>query len=173
MKIKKYEEINSTHKYLKENYKKYENKTVIIAERQTAGIGTKGSSWYTGTNKNIAMSILYKPSCKISQLKGLTIEIAKILQKDIEELYNIKLEIKEPNDLMLNHKKISGILTEINTLGEKINYLIISIGFNVNETDFTSEIAEIATSLKKEYERDFDKEKIIKKFIESLENIVN
>ena len=57
MKVEKYETIESTHKYLKENQKKYMEKTAIIANMQTGGIGTKGRSWFTGSNKNIAISI--------------------------------------------------------------------------------------------------------------------
>ena len=70
---------------------------------------------------------------------------------------------------MLNNKKICGILTEISTMGEKINYLIISIGFNVNEDNFSTEIKDIATSLKNEFKRDFKREEIIIKFLENLE----
>ena len=91
------------------------------------------------------------------------------MKKSIYELYNIDLNIKEPNDLLLNNKKICGILTEINTIGEKINYLIISIGFNVNEDNFSTEIKDIAISLKSEFKRDFTREEIIIKFIENLE----
>ncbi|MFR8233396.1 MAG: biotin--[acetyl-CoA-carboxylase] ligase, partial [Clostridia bacterium] len=101
--------------------------------------------------------------------EGLTIKIAKCVKKSIYELYNIDLNIKEPNDLLLNNKKICGILTEINTIGEKINYLIISIGFNVNEDNFSTEIKDIAISLKSEFKRDFTREEIIIKFIENLE----
>lgn len=172
MTIEEYEEIESTHKYIKENQQKYKEKTVIIANRQTGGIGTKGRSWFTGSNKNIAMSVLYRPMCNIKDLDGLTVKIAKILQEEIQNLYNIELKIKEPNDLMLNNKKICGILTETNIIGNKINYLIISIGFNVNETDFPDELEDIATSLKKETGKEFDKQGIIQKFIKALENII-
>ena len=73
---------------------------------------------------------------------------------------------------MLNNKKICGILTETNIIGNKINYLIISIGFNVNETDFPKELEDIATSLKKETGKEFNKEEIIQRFIKALENII-
>ena len=73
---------------------------------------------------------------------------------------------------MLGNKKICGILTETNIIGNKINYLIISIGFNVNETDFPEELEEIATSLKKEAGKEFDKQEIIQRFIQVLENII-
>lgn len=172
MKTQRYKEIESTHKYIKENYKKYDEKIAIIADEQTGGIGTKGRNWYTGTNKNIAISILYKPNCQITKLDGLTIKIAEKIKKLIYKEYKIDLQIKEPNDLILNNKKICGILTEINTIGNEINYLIISMGFNVNETEFPKEVENIATSLKKEYKKEFDKDDLIKKIIQELENII-
>lgn len=172
MKIERYKEIESTHKYIKKNYKKYDENIAIIADKQTGGIGTQGRNWYTGTNKNIAISILYKPKCQVNKLNGLTIKIAEKIKKVIYNEYKIDLQIKEPNDLILNNKKICGILTEINTIGDEINYLIISLGFNVNETEFPKEVENIATSLKKEYSIDFDKEALIEKIIKELENII-
>ena len=168
--IEYFEQIDSTHKYAKKiALENEENGKIIIADMQTAGIGTKGRTWYSGKAKNIAMSIILKPKIKIKKLEGLTIKIANCMKKSIYELYNIDLNIKEPNDLLLNNKKICGILTEINTIGEKINYLIISIGFNVNEDNFSTEIKDIAISLKSEFKRDFKREEIIIKFIENLE----
>ena len=82
-------------------------------------------------------------------------------------MYGYELRIKIPNDLMLNGKKICGILTEVHTQGEKIEYLLISIGFNVNETEF-DELSDIATSLKKEYQKEFDREKIIINIINKI-----
>ena len=73
---------------------------------------------------------------------------------------------------MLNKKKICGILTESNTIGNKINYVIISIGFNVNEDNFPNEIKDIATSLYKETGKKFNKQKITEDFIQILEDII-
>ena len=169
-KIEYFTKINSTHKYAKEiAFENDQNGKIIIADLQTAGIGTKGRKWYSGKAKNIIMSIILKPKITIQQLEGLTIEIANCMKKTIYELYGFNLKIKEPNDLLFDNKKICGILTEINTIGEKINYLIISIGFNVNEENFSTEIKYIATSLKNEYKRNFSREEILIKFIENLE----
>lgn len=115
------------------------------------------------------MTIILQPKCKITDLKNLTIEIANCMQKTIYDLFEIRLDIKEPNDLILNGKKISGILTEINTIGDKINYLLISIGFNVNEEFFSDDLKDIATSLKKEFDKYFSREEIIVSFIRNLE----
>ena len=119
------------------------------------------------------MTIILKPKCKITDLKNLTIEIANCMQKTIYDLFEIRLDIKEPNDLILNGKKISGILTEINTIGEKINYLLISIGFNVNEKFFSDDLKDIATSLKKEFGKDFSRGEIIVSFIRNLEILLD
>lgn len=168
--IEYFEKIGSTHNYAKQIAEKEENDgKVIIAEIQTSGIGTKGRSWYTGSGKNIAMTVILHPKYKISKLEGLTIKIAQIIQNVIKQMYNYDLKIKEPNDLILNDKKICGILTEINTIGEKINYLLISIGFNVNEDNFSEETKQIATSLKQEYHKDYEREEIIINILENLE----
>lgn len=168
--IKYYEQITSTHTMAKQISLQDVNGTILLADLQTAGIGTKGRKWYTGKGKNIAMTIILKPKCKIEKLKNLTKIIAISMQQAIQELYNYELTIKEPNDLLLNGKKICGILTEINTIAEHINYLLISVGFNVNEEEFSQETENIATSLKKEYHKDFKREDIIIKFIEKLED---
>lgn len=164
-KIIYYKEIDSTHLHAKEIEK--QGDAVLIAEVQTKGIGTKGRKWHTGENKNIAMTIIRHPKCKISKLEGITIEIANGIKQIIKEMYGYELQIKIPNDLMLNNKKICGILTEVHTQGEEIEYLLISIGFNVNETEF-GELNDIATSLKKEYRKEFDREKIIINIINKI-----
>lgn len=169
-KIKYYREIESTHLYAKEVEK--QGDYILIAEKQTGGIGTKGRTWHTGENENIAMTMIKHPDCSIKQLEGLTIQIAQVIQKIIKDLYGYKLQIKEPNDLILNGKKISGILTEIHTRGEKIEYLLISIGFNVNQEKFEEEIQEIATSLKREYNKKFNREEIIINIIKEIDEII-
>ena len=172
IKIKYYDELPSTHLYIKENQDKLENGTVIIANKQTAGIGTHGRTWYTGSDDNIAMSMLFKPDCDLSSLNNITVDVAESIKKTIKNLYNIDLTIKYPNDLLLNNKKICGILTEINTISGKINYLIISIGFNVNEICFDDETIKIATSLKKQFSKNFDRKEIILKIIENINGIL-
>ena len=168
-KIECYKEIESTHLLAKNIANKSDSDgKLIIADVQTNGIGTNGRTWHTGNGENIAMTLILKPKAKIQEYSTLTIDIAKAMQKAIKELYNVELTIKEPNDLMLNDKKICGILTEVSTTGEEINYLLISVGFNVNEEKFEGELENIATSLKKEFGLDFSREKIIGKFLQNL-----
>lgn len=168
--IKYFETIDSTHKYIKEHASDLEDRTIAIADNQESGIGTHGRTWYTGDANNIAMSMLIKPNCDIDKLNNITIEIAKSIQGAIKEKYNINLEIKYPNDLLLNNKKICGILTEIRSISKEVTHLIISVGFNVNEVNFDSETEKIATSLKKEFNKNFNREEIILKIIEKIKN---
>ncbi len=171
-KIEYFKEIESTHIYGRKIAEDKESDgKVLLAEVQTGGIGTKGRSWYTGYGKNIAMTIILHPKCKIDELDNLTVEIAEKIKEAIYELYVYKLEIKKPNDLIFNGKKICGILTELHSQGEKIKYLLISFGFNVNEDEFSEETKDVATSLKKETGKDFSREEIIVKIIENLEEI--
>ena len=177
--------IDSTQTEAKKNVNQYSNGTVIIADIQTNGKGTHGRSWYTETN-NIAMTIILKPkifqdylidseeielskSIKVKQLEGFTISIAEDIKKAIKDLYNIDLNIKLPNDLLLNNKKICGILTEITTFKEKVKEIFVGIGFNVNENNFSEEILNIATSLYKETNKKYVIEDIICKIIENIE----
>ena len=174
MKIEYYKKINSTNKYAQTIAQdKESDKKVIIADEQTEGIGTKGKNWYTGSGKNIAMTIILHTTKKVQDLKELPLATAKAIKKAIKELYNYELEIKPPNDLMLNNKKICGILTQINTQAEKINYILIGIGFNVNETEFSKEVKDIATSLKKEYGQEYDRKEIIFKILENIEKEID
>lgn len=167
-----YKEIDSTQDYAKKTAKKdYTDGTIIIADNQTKGKGTKGRKWYTSKESNIIMSIILKEKLNIYNLQGITLKIAECMKESIKSLYNIELTIKEPNDLMLNNKKISGILTESSIIGSKVEYLVIGIGFNVNQNIFDKEIENIATSLKKEFKKNFSREEIIVEFIEKLEKI--
>lgn len=164
-----FDEINSTHTFAKDNIDKIEDGTVILADKQTEGKGTKGRKWYTGSNLNIAMTIILKPNCNIENIKNLTVDVAKIIQNIIKVQYDCDLDIKEPNDLILKERKISGILTESSTIGNKLNYIILSIGFNVNEENFNEETKNIATSLKREYKREFSREEIVFYIIENID----
>lgn len=168
-----YKEIDSTQK---EIWRRIENNqiedgTIIIADIQKSAIGTHGRTWYTDEENNIAFSIYLKPNCRVSKLNGITIEIAQILVNIFKDKYNIKLEIKEPNDLVVSNKKIGGILTETKLNGEIAKYMVIGIGINTNKTKFNKEICDIASSIKKEFGIQVDRHIIIEEFCNQFEKI--
>lgn len=145
------------------------NGTIVLTNKQTNGRGTKENKWYTGEANNIAMTMILLPNCDIDKISGLTMLIAKCIVSTIKELYGYNLQIKIPNDVFLNGKKIAGILTQSSTIDKKVKYILIGIGFNVNEDSFNEDTSNIATSLKKEYNKTFSREEIIKKFLEIFE----
>lgn len=168
-----YEELDSTQDEAKKRIKSaIKNGTIVITDNQTKGRGTKGRSWYSGKANNIAMTIVIYANCTIEKLDGLTIKIAQTLVNSIKKLYNIELNIKEPNDLIVNNKKLAGILTESTTYNNQVKHILVGIGFNVNETEFSKDTINIATSLKNEYGKEFSKEDIIIKFIEQFEKVL-
>ena len=169
-----YDTIDSTQKeiYRRIDNNTIKNGTVIIADIQTNGIGTHGRKWYTECSNNIAFSSYIECNCKIENLNGLTVQIANILQYIFEQFYNVKLKIKEPNDLYFNEKKIGGILTETKISGEIVRYLVIGIGINTSQTKFNNELENIASSIKNEFNIDVDREKIITEFCNCFEKAI-
>lgn len=147
------------------------NNTVIIAKKQTKGIGTHDRIWYNGNeNTNIAMTITFHPNCNISKIKNITIDIADVISNILKKEYNIETKIKAPNDIILNNKKLAGILVETILNGENVSAIFIGIGMNVNQIEFPKEIEIIATSLKKEFDKSFSVEEIIAKILGDIED---
>ena len=101
------------------------------------------------------------PECKISKLKEITIIIAKCIVRTFEKLYNLNLEIKEPNDIVFNSKKIGGILVESKLVGEIVKKLYIGIGINISQQNFNSNIENVASSILNEFNIECNREKII------------
>ncbi len=93
--------------YINEN--KIKNGTVILADIQTEGIGTHGKKWYTDEENNIAFSFFVEMNCNLENSNGITLEIAETILKIFANKYNITLQIKEPNDIYYNGKKLGGI----------------------------------------------------------------
>lgn len=147
--IKYFEKISSTQLVAKEMAEKnIENGTIVITDNQENGIGTHDRKWYSDAGKNIMFTLIIYPKCDVRNLNTITVDIAKCIVNTIEKIYHLKLEIKHPNDIMCNGKKLGGILTQIVTNGEDIRYLLIGIGINVNQEKFEGEIRKTATSLK-------------------------
>lgn len=167
------EEMESTQELAKQLVKSnIKNGTLVITNNQIKGKGTKGRIWEVTKGKNITMTIILKPNLKIEKLEGLTLNIAQAIKEAIKELYGYNLTIKIPNDLLLDGKKICGILTQTASIGNRVNYILIGIGFDVNEENFNKDLQNIATSLKREYGKDFEREEIIVRIIEKIEKII-
>lgn len=144
-----FETIDSTNTYSKSIAMKEPEGTVVISEEQTKGRGRLGRIWDSKAHEGIWMSIILKPDILPYKSTFLTIIAGASIAKALNDL-GIKVGIKWPNDIILNGKKLCGILTELSAEIERINYIVLGIGMNVKNKDFPSDIENIATSLYKE-----------------------
>ena len=166
-----YKTIDSTQKEvfrrIEENNIK--NGTVIYSDLQTSGVGTHGRVWYTDEENNIAFSFFIEMNCDLENLNGITLEIAETILQVFASKYDIYLQIKEPNDIYCNGKKLGGILTESKIFTGKVKYLVVGIGINTNKQNFPQDIKDIATSIKKEFGVSIDTKEFIIEFCNCFE----
>src|SRR5258706_1803073 len=128
---------------------------VIFAESQTKGRGRLGRKWLSPSSKGLWFSILLRPDLRPQEATQLTVASATALRRAIQTLTALRTEIKWPNDILIGGKKIAGILTELNAELDRVKYVILGIGVdvNLNPGDFPSELRKLATSLKAELGR--------------------
>lgn len=146
-----FEQVDSTNLYAKRIAEGgFLDGTVIMANEQLNGRGRMGRDWVSPKGKGIWMTIMLKPRISPADASKVTLLAACAVCKAIEEISGLYTKIKWPNDIVLNGKKLCGILTEMSAEIDEINYLIIGIGVNVNIDleDFPKELQAIATSIK-------------------------
>ena len=124
--------------------------TLVVSEQQTAGRGRRGRSWESPAGSSIYMSILLKPDFLPTQAPMLTIVMAYSVAVALRRKTGLDFQIKWPNDIVLNGKKVVGILTEMSTEIDYINHVVIGVGINVNTETLPKELCATATSIRKE-----------------------
>lgn len=120
------------------------NGTVLITENQTAGRGRRGRTWKSPVGTNIAMSLVLKPDYSPNEAAMVTLVAALACASTINKVYGTDAKIKWPNDIVVDGKKVVGILTEMSAEIDYINYVIVGIGFNVHKQKFPDDIKDIA-----------------------------
>jgi BirA family biotin operon repressor/biotin-[acetyl-CoA-carboxylase] ligase len=123
---------------------------VVFAESQTKGRGRLGRKWISPAHKGLWFSILLRPDLRPQETTQLTVASATALRRAIQSETGLKPEIKWPNDILIGGKKVAGILTELNAELDKVRYVILGIGIDVNldAGEFPTELCKTATSLK-------------------------
>ena len=163
------EEIDSTNKYAKEHLLEIEDKTVIYAGFQTAGRGRLQRKWSSNSGENLYASIVLKPSKDLKEVyANLTQYLSLVLAETFEE-YNIPPQIKWPNDVRINGKKISGILAESVIEKGELKGIILGFGVNLNcSLEDLNKIDQPATSLNIETGMEINREDFLKKVIDKF-----
>lgn len=121
--------------------------TLVVADKQTSGRGRRGRAWVSPAGESIYMSLLLRPDCNPDKASALTLVMALAVVEALEEISPSACGIKWPNDVVMNGKKVCGILTEMSAEVEAIHYVVVGVGINVNQTSFAGELADTATSL--------------------------
>ena len=134
--------------------------TVVTAERQTAGIGRHGHAWNSESDGGLYLSIILR----IPPTPTLTMALGLAVQAAVDDLAAVATDLRWPNDLLLNERKLAGILVQ-----SEAGALIVGIGLNVNQTDFPEELKDIATSLRIETGQSHAKDALLDRIVaESL-----
>ena len=142
--------------------------TLALAEFQSAGRGRLGRSWEVPEGTSVMMSILLRPKFEPQYAPTLTLVMGMAVAKAVKNL-GFDVSIKWPNDVVVSHKKICGILTEMGVRDGKIDYAVIGVGINVNIKEFPEEMADKATSLYLESGKEFDRSQIPGLVMEAFE----
>ena len=145
-----------------------EHGTLVVTQCQTAGRGRRGRSWESPEG-NVYFTFLLRPEVEISRASMITLVAALAVAKAVDDVTGLDSKIKWPNDVVANGKKLCGILTESSSDLEYINYAVVGIGINVNQTAFPEEIAETASSLLLETGHTGDRGQLLGVFLNRFE----
>lgn len=165
-----FDEIDSTNTKAKELAEQgYPSGTLIVADRQIAGRGRRGRSWDSPAGIGIFMTLLLKPDINPNNASMLTLVAALATAQAISDVTGAEAKIKWPNDIVINGKKVCGILTEMSAQFDYINHIVIGIGINVHNESFPEEIRETASSLLLESGKRIHRADLIARFLERFE----
>lgn len=139
--------------------------TVVVADEQTGGFGRHGHSWHSGPDGGLYLSIILRLHLAPADLPALTMALGLAVQKAVDDFAGVSCDLRWPNDVLLNDRKLAGILVQ----STETDALIAGIGLNVNQTAFPEELSSIATSLRIETGHEYSMEALLSRVVaESL-----
>ena len=146
-----------------------EHGTVVVAEEQTAGRGRLGRAWYSEKSSGIYVSIILRPPLSPAAAPVLTLMAGLAAQKAVSSTTGLTVDIRWPNDLLVNGKKVCGILTEMSAEVDRLHAVVLGIGINVNHSVMPAELEEIATSLRMEAHRGISRVQVLATLLRELD----
>ena len=166
------EEVNSTNKYLLESTAKLFHGTTIFSEFQHEGKGRLNRPWLSAKDQNLTFSVLLKKNLTKYNPNHISLAASLAVSTAIENLYQLKTDLKWPNDVLIKNKKVSGILLESSSTGEDIEKIVIGIGVNTNQTKFVGDFKIQPTSVKFELKREIKRERLLSEILNVLEELL-
>ncbi|PMB75078.1 MAG: biotin--[acetyl-CoA-carboxylase] ligase [Candidatus Bathyarchaeota archaeon] len=147
--------------------------TIVITETQTAGRGRVGRKWFSPKD-GLYFSLILRPKLEAKEAIKLVFVASLAVAEVLHENYGLRVETKWPNDVLVSGRKVCGILCEMKTKGENVNYVVIGVGVNANvnvKEEFPEDLKTVATSLKDELRRKVRLEELLRLLLEKLENV--
>lgn len=175
LKINRYGSIDSTNAQAKRDAANgAEHGTLIVADMQTAGRGRRGRQWSSPAGANIYFTLLLRPGFAPDKASMLTLVMALAVAEGVKKAFSGIPDcpapgIKWPNDIVVNGRKVCGILTELSVKQERIDYVIIGVGVNVKRQEFAPELADKAASLEAECGQSLSREALLAYIMESFQ----
>lgn len=145
--------------------------TLVIADEQTSGHGRFGRKWVSESGKNLTFSLILQPKLPADKLGVVSLYASLAIAKAIENFVPAKPECKWPNDVLIDGKKVCGILSKAITVGSILKGVVVGIGINVNQQKFPEEIGATATSLSIIAGKTFDRYEILATILKTMESI--
>jgi len=145
-----------------------EEGTVIFADQQTAGRGRNGHDWHSEPRTAILASVVLRPKILPAQSLWLSLMAGVAVHEAILRTCGISCDLRWPNDLLIERKKVCGILTEISADAEQLRFAVIGIGINVNQPSFPADIDALATSLQIETGKQWSRTEVLVALLKSL-----
>jgi len=171
-----FEEVDSTNNELMKYPELLPNGAVLLAESQTNGKGRTGKTWISNPEQNLTFSILLNEDLDKFSLPLLNLTTALSVGQAIENLFQLDINLKWPNDVLVKNNKIAGILVESKSKSNLIEKVIIGIGINVNQPIFKGNFEIHPTSVLKELKREVSRERLLSEFLnifeENIETLV-
>ena len=146
--------------------------TVVAAEHQTAGKGRFGRSWGSGSG-GLFFTLLLRPELPPSDIASITLAAGYAVCLAVRDYTGVDARIKWPNDVIVGSKKICGILTEMAAQSDRIDYVAIGIGINVNDREFPEELRQKATSLRLETGKELDRSRFFGAVLSCLDEVLS
>ncbi len=163
------EQVDSTNKWAKEHIENISDRTLVYTYCQTAGRGRLDRKWVFAGKDNIFATIVLKPSAVMKPVYSNLTQYLSTVIADVMEEYGVLPEIKWPNDVLINSKKIAGILAEGVVEKEELKGLVLGFGVNLNiKKEILEKINQPATALNLELGRDIDKEEFLSRLLDKF-----
>jgi len=167
------EDISSTNSYLLDNSDELRHGATILSEFQNEGRGRLNRPWQSVKGQNLTFSILLKNNINKLNPNHINLTASLAVSHAIENLYQLKTDLKWPNDVLIKNKKVSGILLESSSKGSEIEKIVIGIGVNCNQTKFVGDFKIMPTSIKFELKREIARERLLSEILNVFEKLIN